>query len=152
MTVFLENIPDPAWMKDEQGRFVAVNTALSRICRKPKDQLLGQTLSDIHLPIEKQLLEQERQVRNSETPLRFESCLSFVRVKPSGSRSSDHPSRRGEEQTPRGSVGIARTSRDQAERDGLSTPRSASRHSGKGSDCFVVLDATNRSLIRPPSV
>ncbi len=155
MTVFLENIPDPAWMKDEQGRFVAVNTALSRICRKPKDQLLGQTLSDIHLPIEKQLLEQERQVRNSETPLRFESCLSFDQGETQWFEIVRSPVR-DEAKNKRlvGSVGIARniTSTKRNETALVHAQERFRAIVEKASDCFVVLDRDKRITYIAPSV
>ena len=41
----LSNIPDPAWLKDTAGHFLACNEALARTYRQPPEAILGQTVS-----------------------------------------------------------------------------------------------------------
>ena len=43
LEALLNNIPDLAWLKDEQGRFVAVNEPLARFVGRPREQILGRT-------------------------------------------------------------------------------------------------------------
>jgi PAS domain S-box-containing protein len=39
----LDNIPDIAWLKDEESRFIAINGALAAICGQPKEAVVGKT-------------------------------------------------------------------------------------------------------------
>ena len=43
----LDNIPDPAWLKDAEGRFLACNQALAVFYGLPIEALLGKTVFDI---------------------------------------------------------------------------------------------------------
>lgn len=43
----LDNIPDIAWLKDKEGRFVAVNEAFSRACGLKPEDIVGLTDFDI---------------------------------------------------------------------------------------------------------
>jgi PAS domain S-box-containing protein len=43
----LQGIPDAAWLKDRDGRMVAVNEALARLARTPGAALLGRTHAEI---------------------------------------------------------------------------------------------------------
>ena len=43
----LENIPDMAWLKDAEGRFIHVNEPLSRSCGVPAEELIGKTDIDV---------------------------------------------------------------------------------------------------------
>jgi PAS domain S-box-containing protein len=43
----LDNIPDIAWLKDDQGRFIAVNKALAIAIGRPAEELSGLTDADI---------------------------------------------------------------------------------------------------------
>ena len=43
----LGGIPDPAWLKDTSGRFVAVNEALAQLARKPLDEILGRRHGEV---------------------------------------------------------------------------------------------------------
>lgn len=47
LTALLDNIPFCAWMKDEAGRYIAVNKAFLGICDKPAETILGKTDYDI---------------------------------------------------------------------------------------------------------
>ena len=43
----LDNIPDPAWLKDAEGRFLACNQALAAFYGQPVDAVLGKTVFDV---------------------------------------------------------------------------------------------------------
>jgi diguanylate cyclase (GGDEF)-like protein/PAS domain S-box-containing protein len=43
----LDNIPDIAWLKDNQGRFIAVNDAFGRACGFKPEEIIGKTDLDI---------------------------------------------------------------------------------------------------------
>ena len=43
----LQNIPDPVWLKDSQGRFLAGNQALASLYQKPLEAIVGKTLFDV---------------------------------------------------------------------------------------------------------
>lgn len=43
----LENIPDLAWFKDRDSRFLAINEAFSRACGIPRHELIGKTDFDV---------------------------------------------------------------------------------------------------------
>ena len=42
----LDNIPDPAWLKDAEGRYLACNQAIARFYGLPVESFLGKTLLD----------------------------------------------------------------------------------------------------------
>src|SRR5664279_1984174 len=42
----LNNIPDPAWVKDGEGRFLACNQAIAAFYGRPVKALLGKTVLD----------------------------------------------------------------------------------------------------------
>ncbi len=42
----LDNIPDPAWLKDSEGRFLACNQAIATFYGRPIEALLGKTVLD----------------------------------------------------------------------------------------------------------
>jgi PAS domain S-box-containing protein len=42
----LDNIPDPAWLKDAKGRFLACNPALARFYGQPLEAIIGRTVSE----------------------------------------------------------------------------------------------------------
>ncbi len=45
----LDNIPDPAWLKDAEGRFLACNEPLARLFGHSAEGILGKTVSDFIL-------------------------------------------------------------------------------------------------------
>jgi two-component system cell cycle sensor histidine kinase/response regulator CckA len=47
LEALLNNIPDAAWMKDEIGRYTAVNEAFARFLNRPREELIGKTDFDI---------------------------------------------------------------------------------------------------------
>jgi PAS domain S-box-containing protein len=54
----LDNIPDPAWLKDAEGRFLACNQALARFYGQPVEAIIGKTVFDF-LPREADRLTRE---------------------------------------------------------------------------------------------
>ena len=46
----LDNIPDQAWLKDRQSRYVLVNEAFIAACRTPEHLVIGKTPTDIWPP------------------------------------------------------------------------------------------------------
>jgi PAS domain S-box-containing protein len=43
----MDNIPDPAWLKDAEGRFLACNQALAAFYGQPVEAVLGKTVFDV---------------------------------------------------------------------------------------------------------
>lgn len=72
----LFNIPDLAWVKDKDGRFLAVNRPLAHACGREPEELLGLTDFDIW-PKEQALRYQtdDRVIMASHTSLRFEERM-----------------------------------------------------------------------------
>jgi PAS domain S-box-containing protein len=70
----LDNIPDPAWLKDAQGRFLACNEAMASFYGKTVQEVVGKTVFD--LPISRELATesagQDAEVMRSGKPGRFE--------------------------------------------------------------------------------
>ncbi len=42
-SAILDNIPDMAWLKDKEGKFLAVNDAFEKACGIPRAELIGKT-------------------------------------------------------------------------------------------------------------
>jgi two-component system, cell cycle sensor histidine kinase and response regulator CckA len=51
LEALLNNIPDVAWMKDDQGRFTAVNEAFARFLDRRREEIVGKTDLDL-LPVD----------------------------------------------------------------------------------------------------
>jgi PAS domain S-box-containing protein len=47
LDLLVETAPDPIWTKDEQGRFVLVNSAAARVIGRPREELTGLRNSDL---------------------------------------------------------------------------------------------------------
>jgi len=61
----LDNLPDPVWLKDVKGRFLACNQALARVYGQPMEAIIGKSTSDF-LPDEAaRLTRQDREVIRS---------------------------------------------------------------------------------------
>jgi two-component system cell cycle sensor histidine kinase/response regulator CckA len=50
LEALLNNIPDAAWMKDEIGRYTAVNEAFAKFLNRPREELIGKTDFDLSPP------------------------------------------------------------------------------------------------------
>ena len=69
----LDAIPDPAWLVDTQGHFLAINEAFCRLVHKPMDQILGITARELWSPeIAEKLMESQAAVLRERRPLREE--------------------------------------------------------------------------------
>ena len=72
----LDNIHDPAWLKDLEGRFLACNDSVAKVYGLPPDQILGRTVFDT-LPKEAARLKgEDEQVIRSRRPLVVEAPLT----------------------------------------------------------------------------
>jgi PAS domain S-box-containing protein len=73
----LDSIPDPAWLKDKEGRFLAVNAAWCRFFGVDAEIVLGTTASAFVPPeVAVEFGEQDRGVMNSRHPLHVEELLT----------------------------------------------------------------------------
>lgn len=43
----LDSVPDPAWLRDTAGCYIAVNSAYLRLCGKPREEVIGKKLEDV---------------------------------------------------------------------------------------------------------
>jgi PAS domain S-box-containing protein len=73
-TAILDTIPDPAWLKDVEGRFLACNEALTRFYDLTPEQIIGKTALDLALPDADQLVAEDNQVMQSRKPALFEAA------------------------------------------------------------------------------
>ena len=76
----LHNIPDPAWLKDAEGRFLACNEPLARLLGQPRHAIAGRTLLDLDPHEAARLIAEDQQVMQAGKPGRFE----WRRVDPQG--------------------------------------------------------------------
>jgi two-component system, NarL family, sensor histidine kinase UhpB len=69
----LSNIPDQAWLKDSESRYVAVNEAYAKACGLPEDRILGRLPQDIwQASIAEQYLATDRKVLATGARQRYE--------------------------------------------------------------------------------
>ncbi|MDK9704284.1 MAG: EAL domain-containing protein [Sulfuritalea sp.] len=74
----LDAIPDPAWLVDTQGHFLAINEALCRVARKPMDAILGTTARELWSPeVAQRLLDSQAAVLKQRRPLREEQWFDI---------------------------------------------------------------------------
>jgi len=74
----LDAIPDPAWLVDTQGHFLAINEALCRVARKPMDAILGTTARELWSPeVAQRLLDSQAAVLRERRPLREEQWFDI---------------------------------------------------------------------------
>ena len=67
----LDNVPDPAWLKDEEGRYLVVNRAWCQLFGLEAEQVMGKTCMDV-LPSQmaERMEKEEHCVLSSRKPLR----------------------------------------------------------------------------------
>lgn len=119
--VILDSIPDPAWLKDARGRYLAINEAWSRFARRKAAEVIGRTDDDL-VPAEvaQEFRAIDLQVMTSRGPVVREQCLRI-----SGDRSVWYETiiapMLDDQQRVVGTVGIARdiTRRKCAEHESL---------------------------------
>jgi PAS domain S-box-containing protein len=72
----LDKIPDPAWLKDTQGRFLACNEPLAQLCGLKAKDVIGKTAFDI-IPAEaERLMREDQEVAATRKPIRVERPLT----------------------------------------------------------------------------
>jgi len=89
----LDNIPDMAWIKDKQSRFIATNEALARTVGRTPEEMIGKTdfdfvpreLAERYLADDKQVMEL-RQRKRIEEPF-VDAAGTTPGSKPSSPRS-----------------------------------------------------------------
>jgi PAS domain S-box-containing protein len=112
----LENIPDPVWLKDVKGRFLAVNEAFTQFYGLPTDAILGRTVFDICRAQADRMVREDREAIKRRCSIRAEGPHTSSRGEAGWFESVKSPlfNERGEVS---GTVGIARdiTERRQAQ-------------------------------------
>jgi PAS domain S-box-containing protein len=70
----LDNISEPAWLKDTEGRFLACNQAMANFYGKKVEELIGSTVFELPMPaqVAKELTKEDQAVMRSGQPGRFE--------------------------------------------------------------------------------
>jgi PAS domain S-box-containing protein len=72
----LDNIPDMAWLKDKEGKFLAVNGPFARACGISRDELLGKTDFDFWPPeLAQRYREDDEQVMKTRKRKNIEETL-----------------------------------------------------------------------------
>ena len=73
----LDTIPDPAWLKDKEGRFLAVNSAWCRFVGVNAKNAVGKTAFEFFpAEVAQRLSEQDRATLQSRQPLQLEELLT----------------------------------------------------------------------------
>ena len=74
--VLLDNIPDPAWLKDGDGRYLAVNEAWHRFFNLNMSHVIGKTASDVFpAEVAKKFMEEDEEVIRHGSQLRKEESF-----------------------------------------------------------------------------
>ncbi|MFH1931466.1 MAG: ABC transporter substrate binding protein [Pseudomonadota bacterium] len=74
--VLLDNIPDPAWLKDRDGRYLAVNEAWRRLFNLNTSHVIGKTASDVFpAEVAKRFMEEDEEIIRHGSQLRKEESL-----------------------------------------------------------------------------
>ena len=73
----MDTIPDPAWLKDKEGRFLAVNPAWCRFFGTDAKNVLGKTVFEFFPEtVAEKLSEEDRSIIQSRQSLRLEELLT----------------------------------------------------------------------------
>lgn len=71
----LDNIPDPAWLKDSQGRYLVGNKPLARIHQRTLEDIVGKTVLEVFPAYAASLAEGDTRGANSDKQVRTEVCV-----------------------------------------------------------------------------
>lgn len=71
----LDNIPDPAWLKDAQGRYLVGNKPLAKIYQRRLDEIVGKTVSEVFPAGAANLTKGDAQAAESGKAVRAEVCI-----------------------------------------------------------------------------
>jgi two-component system, NarL family, sensor histidine kinase UhpB len=120
----LDNIPDPAWLKDNRGRFLACNEALGRTVGRHPEEILGNSASDLGFPDAATIQREDEQVMHTRQSTTFEGQRSDASGNVRWFETSKSPLL-GDRGEVTGVVGIARdvTERKRAEEELWRLPR-----------------------------
>ena len=75
LRAFLDAIPDPAWLKNTEGRYIAVNRSYAHAVGKPPEEILGRTPRELlqsHGDVVENIEAEDQKVLNAPGPMRFE--------------------------------------------------------------------------------
>ncbi len=75
LRTILDNIPDPVWLKDRSGRFLACNKAFAEFHGCSVETLLGRTVIDVIPQGADRLAQEDERVLGSRKPLRVEQPI-----------------------------------------------------------------------------
>ncbi len=76
LTSFINNLPDPAWLKDEFGKYLAINQEMEKLHSIRRENVVGKMDEDVFDPeIARSFVDADRQVMESGMPMRFETQL-----------------------------------------------------------------------------
>ncbi|MBI4827812.1 MAG: PAS domain S-box protein [Nitrospinae bacterium] len=76
MQVLIETIPSPVFLKDREGRFVRCNAAMERFFNKPKEAIIGNTMSNLAPPDQAALhADKERELLERPGSLTYEAPM-----------------------------------------------------------------------------
>lgn len=71
----LDNIPDPAWLKDAQGRYLVGNKPLATVYRRTVEEIVGKTIGEVFPAFADHLTQGDEKVASSGKQVRSETCL-----------------------------------------------------------------------------
>lgn len=81
LSALLAAIPDPVWLKDREGRYLAVNPAFATASGRPVQAVVGHTDAELLEPAHASLFERsDQQVLTTAAPLTQEHRLDFSRL------------------------------------------------------------------------
>jgi PAS domain S-box-containing protein len=72
----LDNIPDPAWLKDTQGRFLVCNEPLRRLYGRAMSEIIGKTVFDLVPAVAERLNGEDQQAISTRKSIRVERPIS----------------------------------------------------------------------------
>ncbi len=76
LTSFINNLPDPAWLKDEFGKYLAINQEMEKLHSIRRENVVGKMDEDVFEPeIARSFVEADRMVMEAQKPMRFEAQL-----------------------------------------------------------------------------
>lgn len=75
LRAILDNIPDPVWLKDKHGRFLACNNAFAEFYGRAEEDVLGRTVFEVNPQGADRVAREDEQVLRSRKPLRVEEPI-----------------------------------------------------------------------------
>jgi len=87
----LDNITDPAWLRDETGRFLDCNEAFAKVFGWAREEIVGRTLSELAPSAAGQRAQEDLEVMESLRPAVFEQCIIAADGRPLWFETSKSP-------------------------------------------------------------